>query len=80
MARQDEENFHTEVAKIAKRGHSNSTVSGAFGLDGRSTRLARQLEEDFHTEIAKIAKRATPILQLPGRLAIRTIDALVTYS
>jgi hypothetical protein len=44
--------FHTEVAKITK-GHSNSLAGGAFGLEGRSTRLAGRTEEEFHTEIAK---------------------------
>ena len=47
--------FHTEVAKITK-GHSNSPAGGAFGLEGRSTRLAGRTEEEFHTEITKIAK------------------------
>jgi hypothetical protein len=54
MARQAEEEFHTEVAKIAKG--ALQFISGPLA-NGRSTRLARQAEEEFHTEVAKIAKR-----------------------
>ena len=70
MAGQAEEEFHTEVAKIAD-GHSNSSVSGAFGLDGRSKRLTGHADEEFfHTEVAKIAKTGTSIHPLVGRFGL----------
>jgi hypothetical protein len=52
MARPAEEEFHTEVAKIAK-GHSKFTSWRGLWLNGRSTRWARQAEEEFHTEVCK---------------------------
>jgi hypothetical protein len=58
-----EEDFHREVAKIAK-GHSNSSVSGAFGLVGDRRAIGTATEEDFHTEVAKIAKAGRGYAQL----------------
>jgi hypothetical protein len=43
----------TQRSQRSLRGHSNSPVGGAFGLEGRSTRLAQHVGEEFHTEIAK---------------------------
>jgi hypothetical protein len=69
-----EEDFHTEVAKIAK-GHSNSSVSGRLvWMDDR--RAWHGKPKKIFTQRSQRSQRGTPIHRLAGRLVWWAIDAL----